>query len=278
MSPSTELRRNVRGVALGLAVVMATILPAGAALNGSLTVQWDANTSDSDLASYRVYLATSIGVFALSPASAQSQATTRVVSAGTLTTTFNSLDTALTYHVAVTSIDTSGNESVFSNVDSAQPIVTPVVSSVAPALATQGDGNVSITISGSEFQSGATVSFGPGVTILSLDSAAVPTRLVARVNIDPLAPVDDRDVVVTNPGGVSGSRANAFSVAVDRGRVDLNGSSRIDGGDLIPVAAKVTARSGNPGYSTLYDLNVDGAVDAVDVALLITFFGMIGPF
>ena len=278
MWPSTDRLRCARALALALAVLFVSANGLVASLNGSITVLWDANTFDLDLAGYRVYLATSVSVFGLPPATAQTQATTRTVLPGTLQTTFTSLDTAVTYHVAVTCYDTSGNESPFSSIDSALPVVAPVISWLAPSAAVQADSGITVTINGSEFQPGATVSFGAGVSVLSLDSAGAPTRLVAQIDVDPLALVDDRDVVITNPGGISGTRANGFSVAVDRARVDINGSARIDGGDLIPVAASVTATAGNPGYSTLYDLNVDGRVDGTDVALLITLFGMTGPF
>lgn len=278
MWPSTDRLRGARALALAAAVLLVSSNGVVASLNGSITVLWDANTVDTDLAGYRVYLATSVSVFGLPPAQAQAQATTRTVLPSTLQTTFTALDTSVTYHVAVTCYDTSGNESPFSNLDSALPVVAPVISSLAPAAAIQDDSGISVTINGSEFQPGATVSFGAGVTVLSVNSAGIPTRLVAQIDVDPLALVDDRDVVVTNPGGISGTRPNGFSVTVDRARVDINSSSRIDGGDLIPVAAKVTATVGNPGYSTLYDLNVDGRVDGTDVALLITFFGMTGPF
>jgi dockerin type I repeat protein len=249
-----------------------------AATNGVLTVQWNLNTTDTDLAGYRVFISTDSSIFTLTPAAAQPLATTRTVSISTTSTSFTSLDTTLVYYVAVTAFDTSGNQSVFSNVASATPGVNPVLSSVSPTAGTEGNSNLAVTLNGTNFQSGATVAFGPGVTVTSVDASGVPSRLVARVSIDPLAEVDNRDIVVTNPGGYASTLANAFAVRIEVGRVDVNQSNRIDGGDLVALAASFTARAGQAAYSTALDMNVDGVIDGTDLALLITYFGLVGPF
>jgi len=276
MSPSS--RRLLIAAMAFSALLVAGIRPAAAATNGSITIQWDANTTDPDLASYRVYLSTDASIFTLTPAQALPLATTRLVSMSTLETTFTSLDTTKIYYAAVTAIDTSSNESVFSNVTSGQPFVTPTLTSLSPTSAKQGTGNLSVTLTGSNFQTTSTVDFGPGVTVTSLDTSQAPTRLVAHVDVSALAEVNARNVTVINAGNATSTKTNGFNVLLDVARVDINASNRIDGGDMVQVAAGFASQANDPNYSVLIDLNVDGVVDGTDVALLITYFGSVGPF
>ena len=70
---------------------------------GTISLAWDANTS-SDIAGYKVYYGTSSGNY---PA---------VINVGNTTTyTVSNLHGGLTYYLAVTDYDTSGNESGYSN-------------------------------------------------------------------------------------------------------------------------------------------------------------------
>lgn len=272
-------RRRLRIAVLTLALGLATLpQPALALNNGSLTVLWDANTTDTDLKGYRVYLTTDAALLSQTPAAAGSVALTREVDTFTTQTTFTSLDSSRVYYVAVTCFDMSGNESLFSNVVSSLPTAIPVVAGVSPNGAQQGATGLQVTLTGSTFQSGSTVSFGPGISIRSLDTSGAPDLLVAVVDIDPLAEVDMRDVMVTNPGGASVTKSGAFEVRIDVTRVDINQSNRIDGGDMIALAAAFTRREEQPGYSVSFDLNVDGVVDALDLSLLLGYFGASAPF
>src|SRR2546426_1847984 len=135
----------IAALAFGLGLA-ALPRPALSLENGSLTVQWDANTTDSDLSGYRVFLSTDSSVFSVTPAAAQSLATTRAVSASTTQTTFSALDTTKVYYIAVTCFDLSGNESVFSNVVSTQPSTTPTLAMVSPSFAAQGSSNLAVTL------------------------------------------------------------------------------------------------------------------------------------
>ncbi|MGH9867896.1 MAG: fibronectin type III domain-containing protein [Candidatus Polarisedimenticolia bacterium] len=365
MSPS-----NRRRTLAGLIALAAFLQPSWAATTGVLVIDWDANQTDVDLNGYRVYLSTDSGVFDLSPAQARAQATTRAVPPDTLDTTFSSLETTSTYYIAVTSFDSSGNESAFSPVVAAQPCDTttsgsltvswdqaagtessyivyvaedpslfdlppaealprartrsvapgsgeaqftgldaektyyvsvtsqdaggrestfgevlavtptlmPTLCSVEPYSGGQGIESVSVTLYGANLAQGATVDFGPDILVRSLDTSGAPARVVATLDIGPFAQADSRDVTITNPDGGLSIIPEGFDVLVNLGRADINGSSRIDGGDMVQVAAAFTARSGEPRYSINYDLNVDGVVDGTDLSLLILYFGMLGPF
>ncbi len=261
-----------------LAVALAAAGTVAQAATGSLSVLWDANTVDADVAGYRVFVATDPGVFNLSPAAARLATVNRTVAPAVTEATFSSLDGGRTYYVAVTAYDTSGNESAFSAVVSGGPGATPVLISVAPGSARQGSRGAAVTLTGSSLRAGAVVGFGPGIDVRLVDDAGAPARLVAVVDVGPLAALGPRDVTVTDPSGSSSTLAAAFEVEVDPDRVDINGSSRVDGGDLVQIAAAFAARAGEPAYSTAMDLDVDGVINGFDVAILISYFGSVGPF
>jgi len=273
-------RSSRKALAAGLVCALA-VAAAGAALAASagvLVVQWDANTVDPDLAGYRLYFTTDPSVLTLDPAVARTLATTVDVGAGTTEVTLSSLDETVVYYVAVTCLDFSGNESVFSNVASALPKATPTLLSLTPSSARQGTTNLAVTIFGDNMQPGSVVDLGPGITVNSLDTGGAPTHVTASISIDPVAIVDTRDLVVSNPGGGTATMPAAFAVDVDPARVDINGSNRIDGGDLIRVAAVFTTRVGDPAYSIQCDLDANGVIDGTDLSLLIALFGSVGPF
>lgn len=135
----------VRGM-VRLTLLMFAAQPAVAAATGMLTVRWDLNTTDPDVAGYRVYVSTDSGLFSLSPAQALPLTLTRVVGPGVTETIFTTLDPALVYWVGVTSLDTSANESVFSDIVSGQPRdgTAPAVAMTAPANGATVTGVVTI--------------------------------------------------------------------------------------------------------------------------------------
>src|SRR5205085_779714 len=102
----------------------------------------------------------------------------------------------------------------FSDGTSAQAAtLTPApltVSSVSPSQATVGS-TVAVTIDGSGFTSGASVSAGAGVTVSNVSFVSA-SRLTASFAIDGGAAAGGRAVVVTNPNGMAGSLPNGFMV------------------------------------------------------------------
>jgi len=85
-----------------------------------------------------------------------------------------------------------------------------VVSSVSPSQGTAGS-TVAVTIDGSGFASGASVSAGAGITVSNVAYVS-PARLTASFAIDGAATAGGRAVVVTNPNGMAGSLSNGFMV------------------------------------------------------------------
>ena len=91
----------------------------------------------------------------------------------------------------------------------------------SPASYGQGAKGVKITVTGSNFQNGATLNFGSGITVTGVTFTAsnglpgplaTPDKLEATVTIGENAAAVQRDVVVTNPDGGVGTLANGFAV------------------------------------------------------------------
>lgn len=91
-----------------------------------------------------------------------------------------------------------------------EPAVAPVVNGVSPD---QGSKNqrITVVISGSNFEAGATVDFGSQISVQSVtvDSA---TSITCRIRINKKASSGPRDVTVSNPSGGSDTLSNGFTV------------------------------------------------------------------
>jgi subtilisin family serine protease len=90
--------------------------------------------------------------------------------------------------------------------------VMPTVGGVSPASGEQGT-TVPVTVSGTNFQSGATLTLGAGVTVSGVTVPSA-TQLQATLTIDSSAAEGPRDVTVTNPGGGAATLTGGFVVTV----------------------------------------------------------------
>ncbi len=88
----------------------------------------------------------------------------------------------------------------------------PNVESTSPSSRVQGSSGQTIAIKGTGFASGATVSFGSGVTLESATTFVSSTELKAKVSISSFASVGARTVTVTNADGGTDSLAGGFTV------------------------------------------------------------------
>src|SRR5882672_3278388 len=88
---------------------------------------------------------------------------------------------------------------------------SPVVSGATPNTGAQGQTLTSVVINGSNFQSGATCSFGAGITVNNCTFISA-TQLAVNITIGATAALGTRTVTVTNPDTQSGSLANTFNV------------------------------------------------------------------
>jgi len=104
----------------------------------------------------------------------------------------------------------STSESTTVNSPPPPPGAAPVVDACDPNNGNRNQ-QLLVTVTGSKFQSGATVSFGDrvmvqGVTIVSSGQYNV------QIKVHPQAASGDRTVTITNPDGQSGSKAGCFTV------------------------------------------------------------------
>lgn len=86
----------------------------------------------------------------------------------------------------------------------------PTVTSVSPNSGSTGN-SYTVYIYGTNFVSGATVTFGSGITVNST-SFVSSTQLTVNITIDSDASAGTRDVTVTNPDGQSGTGTGIFTV------------------------------------------------------------------
>ncbi|GMR22697.1 MAG: hypothetical protein BMS9Abin37_1065 [Acidobacteriota bacterium] len=88
----------------------------------------------------------------------------------------------------------------------------PVVASISPASGQPGE-TLNVTIDGLNFQPGAVVSFGEGISVNSVRFVN-SNQLVANITVDSdiQNTASSRTVTVTNPDGTSGSLPSAFRI------------------------------------------------------------------
>src|SRR6267142_2104546 len=131
----------------------------------------------------------------------------------TYTTTFNN---NATVNIRSRAADDSGNLEVPGPgiiITVGTPAPPPSLGSVNPNSGAQGQSLPSVVITGSNFQSGATCSFGAGITVNSCAFNSA-TQLTANITISSTATVGTRNVTVTNPDSQSNTLTNGFSVTV----------------------------------------------------------------
>ena len=87
----------------------------------------------------------------------------------------------------------------------------PALSSINPTSGDQGQNLSGVILTGSNFQSGATCSFGAGITVNSCAFNSA-TQLTASITIGSAATLGSRNVTVTNPDSESSTLSNGFTV------------------------------------------------------------------
>src|SRR4029450_9538305 len=86
----------------------------------------------------------------------------------------------------------------------------PTITSVSPNAGSAGT-SLTVSVTGSNFQPGASASFGGGITVNSTTVLA-STQLSVAIAIDSAAAIGVRDVKVTNPDGLVVTSAAGFTV------------------------------------------------------------------
>jgi PKD repeat protein len=185
---------STRTASICIAVLLAA-LPLSA---GTVSLEWDP-VSASDLAGYRIYYGTA-------PDNLPQETDIGTQTAHTVT----GLTDCTPWYLAVKAVDTSGQVSdEFSNQVSGWP--RPVVSSVVPSSGGQGE-QVTITLTGSNFMSGATVDLSDPDLVAGTPTINSCGELVVTVTIASGAALGPVDVEVVNPDQVFGTGAGLFTV------------------------------------------------------------------
>jgi hypothetical protein len=231
---------------------------------GTISLAWD---SVPEASGYRVYFSTTSGAYS----DAQS-----IDVGNVLTTTVNGLTDCTTWYLAVKAYNSAGSSPNFSNEVSGFP--RPRLTVSTPNGAMQGD-QLTIEVTGSNFQSGATIEIdNPNVLIQSAQSISC-TRMQFLATVDPTASgarpaeIGDFTITVVNPDDVFGSLTNAFEVVVDPARFDINKTDpatdgRLDGMDTVWLSRIFGGQEGGPLYDPDSDFNGDGWVDGDDLSYL----------
>jgi subtilisin family serine protease len=119
-------------------------------------------------------------------------------------------------------------------IDQALAALVPTVSSVAPNQGTVGS-SVSVTVNGTGFATGATVSVGgTGITVSNV-SVASAIQLTATLTMAAGAAQGPRNLSVTNPSGGTGTLAGAFTVAAAGVSVSSIAPNQGTQGATVPV-------------------------------------------
>ncbi len=165
----------------------------------TVSLRWDA-VADPEISGYRIYYGTS------------AQDLSANIDAGLVTATNLSLASCTTYFLAAKAYRPDGSESPeFSNMVSGWG--RPVVNSVNPSALEQGS-TVGVTVTGTNFQQGATVDLGSG---LSINSTSVNGcgQIVLNVTVDAAANLGSRLITVINPDQVYITVGGMVSVGQD---------------------------------------------------------------
>ena len=118
-----------------------------------------------------------------------------------------------TYTAVFTVTDTAGNTdpSPETRTITVATAPAPGLLSISPTSATQGATNLSVVLTGTNFLTSPTCSFGPGTTINTCTYNSA-TKITASINVLASATLGARDVTVTNTDGQSSTLTNGFTV------------------------------------------------------------------
>jgi hypothetical protein len=184
--------------ALTTSTVLATVLglAISASAAGTVALQWDPADGASG---YRVFYGTAPGNY-----------TTQVDTGSATQTTVSGLADCMPWYFAVKAYDGGGNFSTtYSNEVTGWP--RPSLTNVSPATAEQGR-RLTLTIDGSNFKSGATVTFStPGLTVNAVTVQSC-NRLTVDVTVGTGATVGGSNLELMNGDRTFGSYPSALTV------------------------------------------------------------------
>jgi len=239
-------RTRSTGLSSKLTIVSLAILAVGLTATtihaGSISVAWDPITHPN-LVGYRVFYSTSSGSYG------------QWTDVGVTTqTTLTGLTDCTQYFVAVKARGSDGSLSAgYSNEISgwSRPTVTTASPSSVPR-ATQS----SVTINGTNFMPGATVTFSNSAIVVNNVTVNGCNQLVASINVPASATLGATNVTVVNPDQVFGVGTGTLTVAnaAPNGVIDQPSSTRtITEGQTVQFASTGTDPDSNLPLTYLWD-------------------------
>lgn len=170
-------------------------------------------------------------------------------------------------------------------VDSALP---PAISSISPATGAKNSNGLVITVTGTDFQSGATVAITGNAIVNNGTTFVSSTTLLVNIDIGALPTFDLRDVTVTNPFGTStvDTEVGIFRVTDTPPTVTgINPSSAPQGANLVGViidgtnfraSPTVTLPGGFVNGMTVSNVAVNGPGTQITCDILIAAGASVG--
>ncbi len=251
-----------------LTVAAALLALAPAALAGSIELEWDPSDTAT---SYTVHYGTNPTTYTNSQGVGN---TTRA--------TVNGLPDCETLYFAVTASNIAGTSGYSNEVGSwGQPEIT----SSSPPSAVQGDNAFNLSLNGSNFQAGTTLThdnpnvFLSGVAVVSCNEIqAVATVEPTSAGVRP-AQIGPVSFTVENPDGLD-ETTQPFQVLINEARFDVNQSDnstrdRVDGKDMVWLSRRFGSQEGAGGlYDPDYDFDGDGWVDGNDLMYISINIGL----
>jgi hypothetical protein len=138
--------------------------------------------------------------------------------------------------------------------------------------------SIVVSLAGDDLQPGLTIDAGAGLAASSIEVEALRPdgpgdRLTLEIRAAANAPIGRHALGIVNPDGGTAVTPVAFEVALDPARIDIDGSGRADGFDLVVLASSFGRAAGEPGYAAAADIDGSGLVDGRDLAFLAARFG-----
>lgn len=230
---------------------------------GTIKLRWDP-VYESSLAGYKIYYGY------------ESQNYTFVETVSKVTThTLTDLNDCMTYYIAVTSYDYYGNESEHSNEVSGWP--RPVINDTSPSEAEQGDQNVLVTFSGTNFDEGSKPGFDSSDIALNNYYINDCGEMIADISIEESptgkpAKTGLYSAWISNSNNIKGYSPTHFEIKLKISNLDVNNDAIIDIFDYYELAICWGTQEGDEYYDPSVDFNGDGWIDGEDLALLLAHY------
>ncbi len=232
---------------------------------GTIEVAWDPPLT-GEVSGYNIYYGTAPGSYQW------------IEDVGAVTSyTLADLDDCTIYYWAIKAYGSSGLESEeFSNEVSG--MARPQINSIEPLSGEQGQ-LLDLLIEGANFATNAVLeSTNPGIHLVSA-SRLNCNEIAVTIQIDPdsrgvkPALIGTDDFTLVNPDMVFGMREDAFTVTLNRSRIDIDMSGRIDGLDLNRLALVFGMSEEEGEYNPDCDFDGNGWIDGDDLSYLAAQFG-----